>query len=257
MSRDDDEHAVGGGRDFLWGAHLITSGSSPAAQGHGFQSILASSRPDFPRDAIPDATNRTVYRRCSMSPPRVSLAIPGRNCRSTIGACLDAVVPILSDERLALAQILFVDDASTDDTRDIVARYPARNVSGPAAGRGAARNVGWRSASGELVWFVDSDCVTEPDALLHPLARMQDPGVGGVSGSYGNMNPDSLLACLIHEEIIERHRRMPPEVGFLATFNVLYRRSVLEQVGALRDAREVEFVDPAKAGHYRLAAWRG
>jgi GT2 family glycosyltransferase len=60
---------------------------------------------------------------------------------------------------------------------------------------------------------------------------MDDPRVGGVGGSYGIMTADSLLACLIHEEIVERHRVMPQRVDFLATFNVLYRSAVLEQVG--------------------------
>jgi hypothetical protein len=35
---------------------------------------------------------------------------------------------------------------------------------------------------------------------------------------------------LIHEEIIERHLAMPADVNFLATFNVLYRTSALDEV---------------------------
>ena len=110
-----------------------------------------------------------------------------------------------------------------------------RVIDGPGRGPGGARNTGYRAARHDLIWFVDADCVAEPDALdlLLPHIRGFDPPVGGVSGSYGIQNPESLLACLIHEEIIDRHLRMPTDVNFLATFNVLYRKSVLEEVGGL------------------------
>ncbi|MCH8330221.1 MAG: hypothetical protein IH946_02395, partial [Bacteroidetes bacterium] len=42
-------------------------------------------------------------------------------------------------------------------------------------------------AANPLIWFVDSDCVAEPDALKLLLPIMDDPKVGGVSGSYSNM----------------------------------------------------------------------
>jgi len=158
----------------------------------------------------------------------VSLVIPGRNCARTLGACLDSVMHILHEPESPLTEILFVDDGSTDGTAEIAGEYEITVVPGTGRGPGAARNLGWRRAGGELIWFVDSDCIAEPDALDVLLPHMEDARVAAVSGSYGNANEHSLLACLIHEEIVERHRRMPTEVDFLATFNVLYRRRVLE-----------------------------
>lgn len=164
-----------------------------------------------------------------MSEPTVTLVIPARNAAETIDACLGAIIPIR--EQGDLAQVLLVDDGSTDDTAARAERYPGvRVVRGRGKGPGAARNLGWRNAKTPFVWFVDSDCVAEPDALRTLLVHMQDPEVAAVSGTYGNMRPDSLLATLIHEEIVLRHARMPTEVGFLATFNVLYRRSALASV---------------------------
>ncbi|MEM7228769.1 MAG: glycosyltransferase [Planctomycetota bacterium] len=166
-----------------------------------------------------------------MSNSTVSLVIPGRNCAATLRPCLDAVTAIAAQPESPLAEILFVDDGSTDDTADIADSYEhVTRVEGEGKGPGHARNLGWRRASQPLVWFVDADCVAEPDALALLLPHLEDGAHGGVSGSYGNMRPDSLLACLIHEEIIDRHRRMQADVDFLATFNVLYRRNVLEDV---------------------------
>jgi cellulose synthase/poly-beta-1,6-N-acetylglucosamine synthase-like glycosyltransferase len=194
--------------------------------------------------------------RLVMSEARVSLVIPGRNCQQTIGTCLQAVVPLLDDPDSRLGEILFVDDRSTDSTPEIVAGFPVKVIAGTGSGPGAARNLGWRAASSPLVWFVDSDCVAEPDALRLLLPHMDDPRVAAVSGSYGNMNANSLLACLVHEEIVERHRRMPTEVDFLATFNVLYRRSALEEVDGFDErflrAQDAELSFRVKQAGYRL-----
>jgi glycosyltransferase involved in cell wall biosynthesis len=192
-----------------------------------------------------------------VSPARatVSLVIPGRNVAGTIRPCLDAVRPLLDAGKLL--EILFVDDGSTDATREIVAEFPVRCIAGNGRGAGAARNLGWRAARGSLVWFVDADCVAQPDALDRLLPHLDDPRVGGVSGSYGNMRSDSLLACLIHEEIIDRHRRMTPRVNFAATFNVLYRRAVLEQIGGFDErylkGQDAELSWRVLAAGYELA----
>ncbi len=187
-----------------------------------------------------------------MSSAQVSLVIPGRNCAATVERCLRSVVPLL--ERGLLSEIVFVNDGSTDETERLVRQFPVRVIAGEGRGPGAARNLGWRAARAPLVWFIDSDCVAQGDALPRLLRELDDPQVAGAGGSYENMLPDQLLACVIHEEIVARHRAMPSEVGYLATFNVLYRRSVLEALGgfdeSLRTAEDAELAFRiCKAGH--------
>lgn len=163
----------------------------------------------------------------------VTLVIPGRNCARTLATCLDAVTAML--KTTPLAEVIFVDDASTDDSAAIARQKKVRvltsGMKGQAGGPGAARNIGWNAADSPLIWFIDADCVPNSNALPLLLAHLTDPRVGAVGGSYGNMETNSLLACLIHEEIVARHCRMPPRVTFLGSFNVLYRRDVLAQVG--------------------------
>jgi glycosyltransferase involved in cell wall biosynthesis len=180
-----------------------------------------------------------------MSTPAVSLVIPGKNCSRTIRPCLEAVVPLRGGPEPLLAEIIFVDDGSTDDSAKIVAEFPVQLLKGPGGGPGAARNIGWRAARCPLVWFIDSDCVAEPDALPLLLGALSGDGVAGVGGSYSNRCPESLLACLIHEEIAERHRRMGREVDFLGGFNVVYRRAALEAVGGFD---EKDFNGPGSPG---------
>lgn len=184
----------------------------------------------------------------------VTLVIPGRNCASTLDRCLSSVVPL--KESGQLSEIIFVNDGSTDATAEIASRYPVRVLTGTGQGPGAARNLGWQATDTELIWFIDSDCVAEPDALEKLLPHMSDPQVAGVGGSYNNLYPDSLIATLIHEEIVARHRAMGREVDFLATFNVVYRRSVLNETKGfderLKLAQDAEMAYRIRAAGHRL-----
>jgi len=157
----------------------------------------------------------------------VSVVIPGRNCADTIGVCLRAIDVIAKQANSPVQEVLFVDDGSTDDSATIAAAEGATVLAGSQRGAGAARNQGWRAASCEFIWFVDSDCVASDSALAALLPHFDEAPVGAVGGAYDNGCPDSLVACLIHEEIAVRHRAMPTDVDFLASFNVLYRREVL------------------------------
>jgi glycosyltransferase involved in cell wall biosynthesis len=90
----------------------------------------------------------------------VSVVIPCHNCSSTLQRAFDSVLR----QTVRPAEVVLVDDASTDDTRkiikDIANTYPdwvktvflAKNE-GPSA----ARNAGWANATQKYVAFLDSD----------------------------------------------------------------------------------------------------
>jgi glycosyltransferase involved in cell wall biosynthesis len=162
----------------------------------------------------------------------VALVIPAHNAEATLQPCLEAVVPLLERE---LAEIVVVNDGSSDRTAEIAAHYPVRLVHGSGEGPGAARNRGWRTTEAELVWFVDADCVAEPDTLPQLRTVLEATGCAGVGGTYTNGSPESLLATLIDDEIAARHGEMGDRVDYLATFNVLYRRDALDKVGGFNE----------------------
>lgn len=106
-----------------------------------------------------------------MSTPFVSVVIPTYN-RATllpraIESALRAIVP--GDE------ILVVDDASTDNTRELLASYPppVRLVAASHGGAGATRNRGMYEARNELIAFLDSDDEWLPDKLALQRAVMR------------------------------------------------------------------------------------
>ena len=161
----------------------------------------------------------------------VTAVIPARDAAATFEACLDSLLVILARPGSGLARILVVDDGSRDGTAAIARSRGVEVMQSGGRGAGAARNAGIAAASTELVWFVDADCVAFPDALDHLRPHLADPGVAAAGGTYAIAPEATLLERLIHEEIQVRHDRMPEEVDFLATFDVLYRRNVLEAVG--------------------------
>jgi glycosyltransferase involved in cell wall biosynthesis len=99
----------------------------------------------------------------------LSLIIPTRNEALHIQAC----VPTLRWAADAgLAEILVVDNASTDDTPGLAARAGARVLAqGPE--RSAQRNRGAREAAGDFLVFVDADMRLIRSTLEEIVARLQ------------------------------------------------------------------------------------
>ncbi|MGE3497578.1 MAG: glycosyltransferase [Candidatus Binatia bacterium] len=100
--------------------------------------------------------------------PDVSVIIPTHNRRALVCEAVDSVVA----QRAVEAEIIVVDDGSTDGTHDTLARFGARIrcVRQPHRGVSAARNAGARLAVGAWLAFLDSDDLWAPDKLARQLA---------------------------------------------------------------------------------------
>jgi len=94
---------------------------------------------------------------------RFSLVIPTHNRAGLIAATLDAALA----QRLPFAEIIVVDDGSTDRTAEVLAAYAGRVHTIRLANGGVqrARNVGVAAASGDYVVLCDSDDLLEPEYL--------------------------------------------------------------------------------------------
>lgn len=91
-----------------------------------------------------------------MGKSRISLIIPAHNEEKYIGSCLESV---LAHGAGRFAEIVVVDNASTDNTASIAAAYPGvRVVRTEQKGLTHARQCGLESTTGEYVAFIDADC---------------------------------------------------------------------------------------------------
>jgi glycosyltransferase involved in cell wall biosynthesis len=161
-----------------------------------------------------------------------SIVIPAYNASRTIKKCVEACLA----QDYPHLEIIVVDDGSTDETEDILSDYPICYVKQENAGPASARNRGWRAAAGEVICFTDSDCVPALDWVSMLLKEYAAADIAGVGGTYDIANSDSLLASCIHEEIVQRHLKMPKYVNYLGSFNASYRRDVLKRVGGFDES---------------------
>lgn len=96
---------------------------------------------------------------------KLSVVIPTKNEAANIAACVRSFD---SAVRNGEAEIIVVDNASTDDTKAIAAGLGAA-VCDKGPERCAQRNFGWRKAHGEWVLFLDAD-MTMPEETVAEVA---------------------------------------------------------------------------------------
>lgn len=161
----------------------------------------------------------------------VSIIIPTFNGGPRIAACLDALLPQLTR---CNAEILIVNDGSTDNSANVVRRYAGVRVINQAnAGPAAARNRGASEAWGPILVFTDDDCVPTPKWLETMLMPFEDPQVVGVKGAY-RTHQKSLTARFVQLEYEDRYRRMArfDSIDFVDTYSAAFRRDrFLEMAG--------------------------
>src|SRR3954452_2388443 len=118
--------------------------------------------------------------------PRVAIVMPGFNEEDAIGRSLRSLLEV--DYPAAKLEIVAVNDGSTDQTlaamQAVAAEEPRVQVIDFPENRGkrAAMAAGIRATNAEIVAFVDSDSILEPDALRKLMQGFADPKVGAMCG---------------------------------------------------------------------------
>ena len=147
----------------------------------------------------------------------VSVILPAKNEADGLRRTLPALAGALPD-----AEIIVVDDGSTDDTASVAAAHGVRVLSSPySMGNGAAVKRGARAASGNVLIFMDADGQHDPAHIHLLLARLEDGfdmAVGARSGD-GQANFHRGLANRFYNWLASRmtgHRVQDLTSGFRA-----------------------------------------
>lgn len=113
---------------------------------------------------------------------RLSIVLPAKNEAEGLARTLPSLKSLYPD-----AEIIVVDDGSTDQTAQIAAEHGVRVLSSPySMGNGASIKRGARAASGDVLVFMDADGQHDPaniGALLDKLSEGYDMVVGARDGS--------------------------------------------------------------------------
>ena len=91
--------------------------------------------------------------------PKISVLVAVYNTAEYLPHCLDSLL----NQTLKDVEVVCIDDASTDDSLDILHQYAARDTRlrvialDENRGQAHARNIGLSCATGDYIGFVDSD----------------------------------------------------------------------------------------------------
>jgi glycosyltransferase involved in cell wall biosynthesis len=112
---------------------------------------------------------------------RVSVIVPVYEDAGNIAECVRTLKAGAPD-----AELIVVDDGSSDDSAAVAARAGAHVVRQTRnTGAAAARNAGVQAAAGDVLVFVDADVAAARDAVARLVGVLDaDPEVAAVFGSY-------------------------------------------------------------------------
>lgn len=114
---------------------------------------------------------------------KLSVVIPARNARSTIGRAIRSI----RNQSTKPHEVIVVDNGSTDNTAREALLHGAdlnlRVVSCETPGSGAARNSGIQASEGDIIAFLDADDVWYPEKIKCQMAKVNDRD-STFSGTY-------------------------------------------------------------------------
>lgn len=186
--------------------------------------------------------------------PTVSVIIPNFNYAKTLDLCLAAV----NAQDYPDIEVIVVDDNSTDNSVPIAHARGAKVLrTGTNIGAPAARNLGAEVATGEVLFFLDSDVALRPDAVSGAVRLLYaDPGLGAVCGTY-------TPGPLVRDSLVEEYRALQlyswwiGDLGETSTvFTAIFaiRKAVFAEVGGFNPA--LRHSENADYGHRLTQRYR-
>ncbi len=160
--------------------------------------------------------------------PKISVVVCTFNGSRTIRDCLEGTGKL----RYPDYETIVVDDGSTDGVGDIAAEYDVRLIRTENQGLSAARNLGWQSATGEIVAYIDDDARPDPDWLTYLAVAFLKEDYVGVGGPNIPVPDDGETAsCVARSPGGPAHVLLSDcEAEHIPGCNMAFRRSWLEAI---------------------------
>lgn len=181
---------------------------------------------------------------------KISFIIPVLNGERFIPRCLDHIMK----EKAPDDEVILVDNGSTDRTLEIARGYNLTKIlEKPGRTVAALRNHGAENASGELLAFIDSDCLVSPGWRENVIKVMQDPQIAATGSRY-SISPD---ATWLERAWFSAKSKNAKRVTYINSGNLIVRSEQFNQINGFRaDLETDEDYDLAirlrTKGHYIL-----
>ncbi len=193
------------------------------------------------------------------SRPFVSVVIANRNGSGTLAACLKAA----TGDDYPHYEVIVVDDASTDDSVEVIEQYPCRLVRlGTKGGASKARNSGAEAARGEVIFFTDADCVMPPGTIQRAAAAFQKHPDKVTGGTYSTEPYDPGFFNRFQAVFVNFSETKRPRPDYIATHAMVIGKSVFENSGGFNEdfmpiLEDVEFSHRLRARGVKLVMQSG
>lgn len=169
----------------------------------------------------------------------VTVVIPAHNAATTIGKALQSAV----NQTYERVEVVIVDDASTDDTLDVVKSFAGNNSRvrvlrrhTNSGGVGAPRNLGIAQAAGRYVLFLDADDELPPRACELLLAGALETGSDITAGRAVRVNRATGESEGWAPEVYAMARTVPSLVEFPLLLSDPIAAAKMYRVDFLREA---------------------
>ncbi len=204
----------------------------------------------------------------------VSYYLPCYNVEQYVEASVQGILT----QNYPIQELLIIDDASPDNTLEIVSQYPVRVISHETnRGLAAARNTGWRAASSDFVGSVDTDAVLAPNYTQCAFMEYEQGGnalaaVGGrLCEKHTDTFPDFWRARCLSQDHGHKRRYMGKVPANLARLseeeqyfyngfmlngsNTILKRAAIEAVGGYDEERRTNAEDSKLCACFRKAGF--
>lgn len=159
----------------------------------------------------------------------VSIIMPAFNEQSYIGEALLAVLNL--DYPKDCYEIIVVDNGSSDDTVLIAKKFANQVHIVPNVRVGAVRNFGVRCAKGDIIAFLDSDCIPPVDWLGSTLNYMDQNSCDAVGGlGLVRDDPSWIESCwILNQMAVDKPSKI------LAGASIIMKKKVFWAVGGFNE----------------------
>lgn len=184
----------------------------------------------------------------------VSVIIPNYNGSATIGKCLEAAF----SSKYRKFEVVVVDDCSTDKSIDIIKQYPCRLVQlDKHSGTSRARNVGARNSKGEILFFIDADCLLQDNALSVAIKSISGRDDMVIGGTYTKIPYDNNFFSTFQSIFINYFETKKKEPDYIATHAMVIDTGCFHKSGGFSEdflpiLEDVEFSHRLRRSSYKL-----
>lgn len=184
---------------------------------------------------------------------KIAVIIPHYNDNERLNRCLTA---LLQNDGVKDAEIIVVDNDSDQDISNLALDFTfVRFVKESTRGAAAARNRGVIETCAPLLFFLDSDCVPDPDWIrAGRTALLNADIIGGAIRVFDETPPPRSGAQAFEAIFAFNQKHYVEKSGFSVTANLLTWRHVFQKVGGFRPrvSEDVDWCHRARSVGFSL-----